>query len=667
MPGRSGADENFVAGFFVRSLGRGHSGKVALLPQTRSVPSAFAASSPQLAAARAAPVCRHSAALLLFALGAKAVVVVHAAGQAPGLWQGAWSLPALFGEDVLLGTLVAAALAGLRFVVHGRPTPGHHDRIAAVVYFTAAFYLALNVPLVFVLGSPLTYSLLHASGAALGDSIRHYLTPVNLSALLGLLLAAGLMPRIAGRLLHRRSGRAAAMVTSTQIGLALILVVLLLAGPAAVARVETRGLQRNPIITLAASFARRADARLDRGDSAPACLPFAPAPGPRAPTLDPALMPSLFAPRRSIVWVILESTGARFLSPYGGARETTPQLAALADQALIAARAYAAYPESIKGLYSMLCSRTPPPESEAAQYRAGQLPCASVAEALSAAGYRTGLFHAGHFAYLGMDAVVGGRGFATLADAATIPSAFKSSFGIDERATVEALLGWVDQGRASAAPAPFFAVYMPIAGHHPYHAPGPAARPFAERSARDEHRNDLHVVDEAVGQLRAGLATRGLERDLVYVVVGDHGEAFEEHPGNIGHALALYEENVRVPFFIALPGRLSRPRTLAGPVSLLDLGPTTLALAGLPALSVAEGQPLSAAAPARVIRFATEQAQRQVGLIDGRRKLILDRETGRARLYDLDTDPDERRDHAPAPSAEEAAFIAHHRACLGDS
>src|SRR5262249_46410044 len=123
---------------------------------------------------------------------------------------------------------------------------------------------------------------------------------------------------------------------------------------------------------------------------------------------------------RNIVWVVLESTGARALAAYGAERDITPHLSDLAHEALLVDWAYAVYPQSIRVFFSWFCARMPPPRTEASEYGAGRIDCRSIASELARAGYRTGLFHSGWFAYLGMDAVVQGRGFDELHDAATI-------------------------------------------------------------------------------------------------------------------------------------------------------------------------------------------------------------------------------------------------------
>jgi arylsulfatase A-like enzyme len=208
---------------------------------------------------------------------------------------------------------------------------------------------------------------------------------------------------------------------------------------------------------------------------------------------------------------------------------------------------------------------------------------------------------------------------------------------------------------------------MPIAGHHPYHAPGDAPRPLPERDDHDAYLNDLRVADDAFGVLRDGLVARGLDEKTVYVVVGDHGEAFREHPGNVAHALFLYEENVRVPFFVAAPGAIGAQRRAPQLASLIDLTPTTLALAGLLSdphqSALYEGRSLLAPEAPRVARFFTEQGVRRLALRDGRWKIIADADAGGVEVYDLLADPGER--HPLGGDAAAAGVAKHYRACLG--
>src|SRR5205823_2949406 len=138
-------------------------------------------------------------------------------------------------------------------------------------------------------------------------------------------------------------------------------------------------------------------------------------------------------------------------------------LSALARRALVFDNAYAVYPESIKGLFSVLCSTFPAFDSRPEEYES--VDCRSVASVLAGAGYRTAMFHSGRFAYLGMESIIRNRGYQVLEDAGEIGGNYNSSFGVDEPATVARILAWID---ALPDGQRFFLTYLPIAGHHPY-------------------------------------------------------------------------------------------------------------------------------------------------------------------------------------------------------
>jgi hypothetical protein len=582
----------------------------------------------------------------------------------PGLWAGA-----------LLATLVASkiALLALRVADGAAPAPTpwlplalvHEDLrlvaafaifaalarraggLVAVVYAALMFWTAFNVPVARQLSSPLTHAMLHATGGAISDSIASYVTAANLGIPLALWAGSLALPR----LLRARAPWSARVRLVAGVALAAAIAL----GPVAAARADVSGWNRDAALTLLRTSLARGPGGASPAPAltSPACRPVD---DPGAADLSDL---AGVARDRNIVWVILESTGARALPAYGAARDVTPHLSALAAGAVVFDSAYAAYPESIKGLYSMMCGRAPPARAEASDFGAGKVPCAPAAAALARAGWRTGLFHSGWFAYLGMDAVVRARGFDALVDAGGVESPFRSSFGVDDLATARRLLSFVDAGPRDRR---FFTVYMPIAGHHPYHAPGRGPRPLPEPDDHAAYLNDLHVADDAFGALREGLRARGLDERTVYVVVGDHGEAFREHPGNVAHALHVYDENVRVPFFIAAPGAPSPARRAPQLASLIDLTPTTLALAGLPPDPLHEGRPLLAPGSPRVARFFTEQGVRRWGARDGRWKAIRDDESGRARFYDLIRDPGETH---PLEGAQ-ADAARHLLRCLPD-
>jgi len=329
----------------------------------------------------------------------------------------------------------------------------------------------------------------------------------------------------------------------------------------------------------------------------------------------------------------LESAAAQYLRPYGAAEDPMPNVTALAAQGILFERAYAVYPESIRGLFSVLCSRYPAMDTEPELYERVTTP--SLAVALRKRGYRTALFHSGRFRYLGMQSIVRERGFEILEDAGQIGGDRDSSFGIDEASAVRRLLQWIDKLPGGNR---FFATYVPIAGHHPYETPEPG--PFPERQEIDRYRNALHYADAAVGQLVQGLRDRGLERQTVVVLVGDHGQAFGQHQGNFGHTLRIYEENVWVPLVVSAPGVVPGRMRAPGLASHIDITPTVLDLLGLPADAGHQGLSLLRAGR-QTVHFFADASLGLLGLRHGRWKYIYETDTGRSRLFDLAADPSE--------------------------
>jgi hypothetical protein len=537
----------------------------------------------------------------------------------------AWALPAYLWQDVLAALVFAAADALLR----RRPWAGW------ALYAAAALYAAVNVPVARTLSTPLTWPMLRAARGTLADSIAHHATPGNLLGLGIVVGAAAALPFLVPRLLARVPGR-------VRIAAVVAAVVSLPLGPVAAARLRTAGLERNVVAALVTTALPRIAALDLDGD-----WHSGPLGGPPGEDLSRRRGA---AAGRNVVLVHLESTAARHLGLYGAARDPMPNLTRLAADAIVFDAAYTTYPETIRSFFAAQCAVWPALDTPPAVYEG--VPAPGLAAVLAGKGYRTGLFHSGRFAYLGMRSVLRGRGYDTLRDAGDIGGERESSFGIDEPSAVRCLLRWLDEGPAGR---PLLATYLPIAGHHPYETP--ATGPFPERTEVDRYHNALHYADDALGQLLDGLRQRGLLGNTLVVVFGDHGEAFGEHPGNVGHTFALYEENVRVPLLFAAPGAL--PPTRVGRVaSLVDVPPTVLDLLGLPAPDGWQGRSLLEPGP-EVALFATDYSLGLLGLRDGRWKLVHEWESGRSTLYDLRDDPAEKEDVSAAHPERAGAYRKH--------
>jgi len=257
---------------------------------------------------------------------------------------------------------------------------------------------------------------------------------------------------------------------------------------------------------------------------------------------------------------------------------------------------------------------------------------------LKGAGYHTALFHSGRFMYLGMESVVQNRGFDVLEDAGTIGGNSQSSFGVDEPSTVRRALAWIDSLPQNER---FFVTDLPIAGHHPYDTPEPG--PFPEHQEHDRYLNALNYADSSMGLFLQGLHGRGIDQNTLIVIFGDHGEAFGQHHGNFAHSQFVYEENIRVPYFLSLPGVIGRQIRVAAPISLLDTAPTVLDLISVPAPAGYQGTSALEGRTAMAL-FYTDYSLGFLGLRDGSWKYIYELDSRRSKLFDLSRDPAETID-----------------------
>ena len=550
-------------------------------------------------------------------LAAKAVAL--AGHELPLSW---WSPVAFFWHDAAVVLVFAAiAKATAEIAEHAEPRRSAFSARSAVVLLYALLVAnaALNVPVTRVLSTPLTWAMWRAARGPLADSIVMYATWGNVLLTLVLLALAVVLPFV-----FKRGG---------YIAVTTVLIAFVILGPFAASRIDTRGLERNAwtalITTMPTGTRELTWFEPERTWSEPE----------RTSVERERTLPGFgFATGRNIVMISLESTGAQYLGLYGAAPDVMPNLTALAAHGVVFEHAYAAYPESIKGLFSILCSAYPALGEPAESY--ADAPCVSIADRLARRGYRTALFHSGRFGYLGMESIVRNRGYEVLEDASDIGGQRESSFGVDEPSTVARILRWIDARRPDER---FFVTYLPIAGHHPYDTPEPG--PLPEHETIDRYRNALAYGDAALGTLVRGLRARGLENDTLWIVFGDHGEAFGQHDGNFGHTFQIFDENVRVPFIVAAPGLIPRQIRSRDIVSLIDTAPTILDAIGETAPDAYQGRSMLDGSPGTAF-FFTDYSLRLLGLRDGRFKTIYELDSGRLRLFDMEVDPGETNDVA---------------------
>ncbi len=95
---------------------------------------------------------------------------------------------------------------------------------------------------------------------------------------------------------------------------------------------------------------------------------------------------------------------------------------------------------------------------------------------------------------------------------------------------------------------------------------------------RERYDGEVAFVDHHLGRVFAALERRPFASRTIVIVTSDHGEAFGEHD-LYRHGFELWEELVRVPLVVYVPG--ATPRTTDVRRSAIDIAPTLLEIFGV--------------------------------------------------------------------------------------
>ncbi len=166
------------------------------------------------------------------------------------------------------------------------------------------------------------------------------------------------------------------------------------------------------------------------------------------------------------------------------------------------------------------------------------------------------------------------------------------------------------------------------------------------RKLRDLYDGEVEYTDRHVGMLLDFVAKQPWARKTAIIVTSDHGEALGEH-GQFKHGFEVWENLVRVPLFVCLPG--GAPRRIDARRSAIDLAPTILELMGLPKDSHFAGNslvPEILGGPAEehdivVDLPATSNNERRRGLLHDKYKIIGFGDAMYSKVFDIEADPGE--------------------------
>lgn len=416
----------------------------------------------------------------------------------------------------------------------------------------------------------------------------------------------------------------------------------------------------------------------------------------------------------NIILVTVDALRADHLGVCGNETVQTPNMDLLAAYGALSCNTYTAQPQSNPAFASLMTSLSPMGHGVRA-HMLDRLADSfeTLPEALASRGYTTAAilpwtalepafsgFHQGFDVYEAfvvnapatlqnpITTAVGAL-YRRITDQVSLGGAVEATLGlreqveeeIDGRAdiTAAAAVSWLASNRRS----PFFLWVHFFDPHYPWTAPSPWGDMYEDGTyegpydgsmqfvwemregafdpderdvefLRHMYASEVTYADDYLGQVLAYAGEKGLLRNTIVLLTGDHGESLGERPGPWSegdswlHGDDLYNPGIQVPLIVFDPRHARPGQRLAAPLELIDVMPTLLELAGARIPTGVEGRsilPLLAGTDdgSRRAAFTTLGDDRKSSIVaaDGW-KLITDWRTGNRELYFLPNDPEER-------------------------
>jgi arylsulfatase A-like enzyme len=304
-------------------------------------------------------------------------------------------------------------------------------------------------------------------------------------------------------------------------------------------------------------------------------------------------------PSPNVVLIILESFRHSSVDAYLSEEEikfatNTPFINSLAEQGVLVERAYTTVPHTSKALIGIYCGTFPHFSSRISEAESGALPLSCLPHLLSDGGYMTAHFQTASGTFEGRENLLKNIGFHHSVVRESLDAekwGHVGYLGLDDRALIKPSLEWMKQQKSEGKP--YFASILTLSTHHPYAFPGNEKGVSNPAEALGSYTQGVRYTDAVIAELFAELEKEGLVENTVFILTGDHGEAFAEH-GQIMHNGVSYEEGQRVPLILYGPEIVGVGERVTGLRQHIDLMPTILSLAHIEYSGVLPGMDIFA-------------------------------------------------------------------------
>ncbi len=311
--------------------------------------------------------------------------------------------------------------------------------------------------------------------------------------------------------------------------------------------------------------------------------------------------------RAPVILISLDTVRSDHLSCYGWHRETTPAIDRIAEESVLFTRAFTPISHTLPAHHSLFTSRHPREHKVLFNDWVPLEKFPLVTEALKEAGFNTAaivssaILEADYGLAPGFDFY--DEDFQTYTFRESIE---KKVYRKTADQVVKAALGWLEKQDLSQ---PFFLFLHFFDAHTEYdltpdnyldmfETDRDLVRIMESRGQRSAHQTKINrydgsirFIDDELNRVWDFLKEKGIFDKALIIITSDHGEGLGEH-GWYYHGLYVYEEQMRIPLIIRLPGSDHAGERIDALVDLVDLAPTILDFSNISQLPESRGKSL---------------------------------------------------------------------------
>ncbi|MDR0506534.1 MAG: sulfatase-like hydrolase/transferase [Dysgonamonadaceae bacterium] len=269
--------------------------------------------------------------------------------------------------------------------------------------------------------------------------------------------------------------------------------------------------------------------------------------------------------RPNVIFIILESFGAKVLEPLGGISNVTPNLSKLSEEGIFFRQMYANSFRTDRGIVSVLGGYPAQPNMSILKYASKVQTLDGIPKSLIDNGYKASFMYGGDLNFAQMELFAVTQKITDITDLSKFPSDKRTGkWGVPDEFTFEKLADEIENEKNE----PFMKILLTLSSHEPFDVP---TNKFDE-----PYLNSVAYTDSCLGIFINKIKRSPLWNNSLIILVPDHDMRF---PKNIDH----FSPERHDIFMLWLGGAVKNPAVIDNICTQADIAATLLNQLNIPA------------------------------------------------------------------------------------